>query len=775
MKGIVHIFAAVALARVALTAAPGAGADANLVANPGFEESAADGKAPLVWSLPNVPGVHFAIDTEVAHAGRCSGRIEGTDPAKQTRFVQAWRQWVAVPKHTPLWLSAWVKAQEVTNGSVRLLHQDAAGTVVLNQQIAAFNGTFDWKEIAGQVRQEPGVVKVCVVAGLVKSTGKAWFDDIALVEAASPGQSAGTLTVSPVGPQPANELVPVKFAFAIGSCGLATGGELKLRWEAWSPGRFFRFTRPRAECRVPGVKLTASVPARRRVWPPTPKPVACVVTMASGPALAQGAEVVLTAHVRYAKQSNVRAAISGLIAPAARSAARPMHGACVFQSSGRAATRITCTAQARPIAGRPGRVTAAMTDEYGNPAADFRGTVKLSCSTRAGLPPEYAFTEADAGTHTFTPIFAADTVSRVTAACGTMQSVCNPILPRRPDEPGVYFGDIHSHCEVSGDGVGDPDLAYEYAHGFHGLDFAALSDHSPKGARWQHIVQVGNRHNAAGRFVTILGYEWSTKAMGHRNIYFPGDTGPETPRGLRGNMQQWWEWLRENRVRALIVPHHTNTQAAARYANGESAWGPCDWSAIDHEYQRVVEICQNRGSFEAPGGPIPELRIRRKDAGASVQTALANGHRLGFIGSTDTHNGRPGTGLARCAIISPELTRQGLWTALYNRSCYATTGRHILLFLSLNGQPMGRELVVPAPATPRELAWRAIGTGDIKRVDLLRNNGVVKSWPAQGTEDMSGRFTRSAPMTGTEWWYLRVIQEDTEMAWSSPIWVDVRR
>ena len=199
-----------------------------------------------------------------------------------------------------------------------------------------------------------------------------------------------------------------------------------------------------------------------------------------------------------------------------------------------------------------------------------------------------------------------------------------------------------------------------------------------------------------------------------------------------------------------------------------------DWSVVNHKYQRVVELNQNRGSFEAPGGPLPELRIMRDDCGSSVQTALAKGHRLGFIGSTDAHSGRPGDGPARCAIASPELERSSLWDALNARSCYATSGKHIIVLFAVNGEPMGSELQVDDPTTRREVDWRIAGTGPIERIDLIRNNEVIYSQSGDGELDVAGSFAYLPELTDTEWWYVRVVQEDTEMAWGSPVWVDDR-
>ena len=110
--------------------------------------------------------------------------------------------------------------------------------------------------------------------------------------------------------------------------------------------------------------------------------------------------------------------------------------------------------------------------------------------------------------------------------------------------------------------------------------------------------------------------------------------------------------------------------------------------------------------------------------------------------------------------------------SLYRRQCYATSGAHILVLCTVNGQPMGTELTAADPKAPRDIAWRAVGTGPIQRVDLIRSNKVVMSWKGQGKDDLASRFRFVEPLDGTEWWYLRVIQADTHMAWTSPVWVD---
>ena len=747
----------------------------DLVGNPGFEDLAEGGKQLAAWGLPTRPGVQFAWDDEVYRSGRRSARVDGIDPDKQTHYVQAWRQNVRPLPDEPLWLSVWVKTRDVISGRLNVLHQDDKGEVLLNQGLAGFDGTFDWRELGGALKRVPGATGLQLVMGLVKSTGTVWFDDLALEPAGDLSRRLGRATMTPAEPPVAGSAVPVSIEITLGDRGLETGGSLQLRWENWRSAREFRFKDFTVACAGQDAAFEVTVPPRKKTWPPTPKPTACIATLKAGGPLAAGAKVAISADLTYTPHTNVSCTLTVLVASAEGAAPRPLEEQFTLRSKGGPAARLSCTARARPLAGEPCRVTVALTDEHGNPAQDFRGAVRLTCNTDAGLPSEYAFTEADTGSHDFEGRFPEGAVSRVTVTSGEMTATSNPILPRGADEPAIFFGDIHSHCEVSADGVGDPDLAYDYARRFMGLDFAALSDHSPRAARWQRILDIGNRRNDPDRFVTLLAFEWSDSVRGHRNAYYRGDTGPEHPPGVRDNMESWWAFFDEQDIPVLTIPHHPNTESAAKRPDGKSVWGPVDWSQINHKYQRNVELCQNRGSFEAPGGPLPELRIVRKDCGSSVQTALAKGHRLGFIGSTDTHSGRPGTGPARAAVIATEFSRAGIWDALHARRCYATSGKHILVLFTVNDEPMGSEITLADADAPRNIAWRAIGTGPIKRVDLLRNNEVTKSWEGTGQDDLSGELAYAERLAEAEWWYVRAIQEDTEMAWSSPVWLDPPR
>lgn len=164
--------------------------------------------------------------------------------------------------------------------------------------------------------------------------------------------------------------------------------------------------------------------------------------------------------------------------------------------------------------------------------------------------------------------------------------------------PGLklYFGDIHGHSRMS-DGTGTPEDYYRYARRVSGLDIAALTDHVDygtlpiKGEYWERIKAAANDANEPGRFVTFLGYEWTSWTYGHRNVYFRDNSGPvfrsidpesDTP-------QELWRLLEP--FEAMTVAHHVGG-------------GPIhtDWTIPPDPRERLVEVCSIHGASEYFGG-----------------------------------------------------------------------------------------------------------------------------------------------------------------------------
>ncbi|MEW5979623.1 MAG: DUF3604 domain-containing protein [Acidobacteriota bacterium] len=441
----------------------------------------------------------------------------------------------------------------------------------------------------------------------------------------------------------------------------------------------------------------------------------------------------------------------------------------------------------------------------------YRGRVTFrSSAPDAVLPPPYTFSESDDlyESHQFDVKFMSEgrhTVSVRTDDGSEFES--NVILvSKREPKYKLLFGDIHIHSSWSIDGRGSPDYNYIYARDAMQLDFACLTEHDPTDDIWEKIKEKARELYEPGRFVTMSAYEWTAHSLheGHKNVYYKDFEGPVfrspwvwnlkerrtlTPDELKalGPSQTWsardlWGKLRQFGRPAMTIPHHP---ASAVY--------PVPWDHYDPEFQRCVEIYSSWGSSENPESPRQIINtdyIRGAGVGHFVKDALAAGQRLGFVGASDSHSGRPGypahwkkyaendystwdsdaysggiTGL-----YVEESSREAVFDALRNRRCYATTGRRIVLNFKANDHWMGEE--IESKDAPH-FAIEVIGTGPIDVVTLVKNGVDHIQWPA-GQREFKMEYGKTETPRDVDYYYVRVVQKDGEMAWSSPIWISHR-
>jgi hypothetical protein len=72
---------------------------------------------------------------------------------------------------------------------------------------------------------------------------------------------------------------------------------------------------------------------------------------------------------------------------------------------------------------------------------------------------------------------------------------------------------------------------------------------------------------------------------------------------------------------------------------------------------------------------------------------------------------------------------------------------------------------------PVRIQATILGTGIIKRVDLIKNNRVLYSVEPGQTTFRLDFADGDAADSGESYYYIRVLQEDGEIAWGSPAWV----
>lgn len=351
---------------------------------------------------------------------------------------------------------------------------------------------------------------------------------------------------------------------------------------------------------------------------------------------------------------------------------------------------------------------------------------------------------------------------------GSLHGSSNPLVVSR-SLPRIYWGDLHGHSALS-DGTGTPEDYFRYARDVAALDVSALTDHDHWGMQplathpdvWEGIRAQVRAFQEPGRFVTLLGYEWTNWIHGHRHVLYFGDEGRvyDSVDPAFDTPQKLWGALRGQP--ALTITHHT-------------AGGPIaeNWEvAPDPVLEPVTEVASVHGSSEAPDSPRV---IYDAVAGNFARDALDRGYRLGIIGSGDSHDGHPGlahlashTG-GLVALFADELTQNGVLEALRARSVYATNGPRIVLHVTLDGQPMGA--VVAGAGSACVLEVLVVGTAPLERVDLVRGGKVVRIFAGTGSDEIHLSEPIIALAAG-EYLYVRAVQEDGGAAWSSPFFVD---
>jgi hypothetical protein len=202
-----------------------------------------------------------------------------------------------------------------------------------------------------------------------------------------------------------------------------------------------------------------------------------------------------------------------------------------------------------------------------------------------------------------------------------------------------------------------------------------------------------------------------------------------------------------------------------------------DWRDNDPEVEPVVEIYQgDRMSYEKEGAPRAGYDPKSGKWPANlggwyplgyVDHALREkGYRLGFQSSSDHWS----THVSFAVVLAERNDRDSVFDALKRRHCYGATD-NIVLDVRSGEHVMGDEFkAAGAPA----LAIHVRGTGPLEAVEVLRDSEVVETFHPGG-EEYQGTWTDPKPAAGTHYYYVRVLQKGGQVAWGSPMWVEVAK
>ena len=358
----------------------------------------------------------------------------------------------------------------------------------------------------------------------------------------------------------------------------------------------------------------------------------------------------------------------------------------------------------------------------------------------------------------------------------------------------IVRGDLHRHTELSQDvgGMSDGSLPefYRYMIDAAEMDFGASTDHQAGGTDfWNTMTQkLADMYHFPERFSTLYGYERNPgNPFGHRNLIYthrnypivpffipahPRFLLPDSPDGelLTFSSMGFGSGVRNETKLMYDVARKTNGLAIP-HTSGTSSMGT-DWRDNDPEVDTVAEIYQGaRQNYEHKNAPRGIRDGEEAEAAGGFQepgmfwNAWKKGYKLGVIASSDHYS----THISYAMVYTPDTSREAIHDSIRQRRTYGATD-NIVLDFRLGDAFMGAET---AAGEPQRITVRARGTDKVSAIHLVRDAEYVYQLEPGKTEvEFEYLDVDAAP--GNHWYYVRVEQEDGELAWSSPIWVAQR-
>jgi hypothetical protein len=326
----------------------------------------------------------------------------------------------------------------------------------------------------------------------------------------------------------------------------------------------------------------------------------------------------------------------------------------------------------------------------------------------------------------------------------------------------VYYGDLHNHCDISGNGhaVGTPDNAYNYAKNTANLDFFGLADHDIylTSSSWNSIKTAADYYNQDNVFVAFRGFEWTTTYLGHIAIINSDDycTSGQSPTNTFAGICAWIN----ARSSCIAFLNHPGRQdgtgkefdhfAATAIDNmvGMELWNKSDPFTDYYYNDGFFTNDNNKGYFD-------EANYR--------------GWKVGASGAGDNHYGTWGAANDfRMAILANSLTHADLLEALQVRRFFSTLDKNIALSFTISGSEMGSVLQGAANQTLQVLATDGNGETFTEVVIFNKSHDIVASWTPNAS---SVNVSMVKNTYDGDYFYVKVTQTDGNEAVSSPVWI----
>ncbi|MCK4297924.1 MAG: DUF3604 domain-containing protein [Planctomycetes bacterium] len=307
----------------------------------------------------------------------------------------------------------------------------------------------------------------------------------------------------------------------------------------------------------------------------------------------------------------------------------------------------------------------------------------------------------------------------------------NPIVVEEEVTLGRWWADFHAQSEETV-GTNSVEEYFEFARDKALLDIAAHqgNDIQITDEFWARLNRVTREFYQRGKFVTFPGYEWSglTGVGGDRNVLFKGEGQPIS-----------------RSSRALVSDDEASFPDSPTANDLFETMKERDCLVFAHVGGRYADLAQHMEGLE--------FGVEVHSCWGTVEwllaDAFARGYRVGILGNSDGHKGRPGAeypgastfgnrGGLTC-VLAKRLDRRSIWEALRARHFYATTGPRIFLDVRTDAGALMGDLVESAVGQTPAFLVRVAGTAPIERIEFRNGMEVIKTVRAYGSKDLGRR------------------------------------
>lgn len=362
-----------------------------------------------------------------------------------------------------------------------------------------------------------------------------------------------------------------------------------------------------------------------------------------------------------------------------------------------------------------------------------------------------------------------------------------PLVPSSAEPTYLSLvGALHEHSGYSDGWPGSTPATYYASAKGYGLDFLGAGEHSdstdlplvvseecltPAAAecaladkaqplnsfrKWDATKEYADAATDE-TFVGFRGFEWTSDVFGHINVYFSShDANAKIDGGYGATMDTFYEWFtRDAALGGGSDGLATFNHPGAKCRLGESH-PTCNWN--DFAYR--AEIDERMVGLEVYNDT--------KDYGSTgyYVRALDKGWHVGAIGAEDLGHRRSdnwgGPQWAKTVILATARTSTAIQEALRARRFYAIRTPDVRLDFSIGGAAMGSRLSLEVG---QAFALQASTNRPGATIEVVSTGGRVAA-TGTGAIDTAGYVEPT-----DRYYFIRVIDGGTVIAYSSPIWI----